>query len=41
VVEIAKMQYQNPAKILEYTAQISELNLVYIHSSKLSKLYNR
>ena len=30
VVEIAKMQYQNPAKILEYTAQISELNLVYI-----------
>ncbi len=30
VAAIAKMQYQDPAKILEYTAQISELNLVYI-----------
>lgn len=30
VAEIAKVQYQDPAKILECTAQISELNLVYI-----------
>jgi len=30
VAAIAKVQYQDPAKILECTAQISELNLVYI-----------
>ena len=30
VAAIAKVQYQDPEKILEHTAQISELNLVYI-----------
>jgi curved DNA-binding protein CbpA len=30
VAEIAKLQYQSLDKVLEYTAQLSELNLIYI-----------